>query len=92
MRLWRWAWWSGVLAPAEIAALYNGGNGDAVNPRFNFGAYESMDDNMHLWDFRRSSAGGQDFGNDSPNQTGSLLDIFTAAVNVTGADLVGDTP
>lgn len=86
-RVWRWGAWSKALSAAEFAALYNSGNGDAVNPRFDFGAYSGMDDLVHLWDFRDTSNPGQDFGNST-----SLQDIFSAGQNVDATDLVADTP
>ena len=92
VRTWAWGVWNRPLATIELVALYNGGNGDAVNRRFDFGNYAGMADNMHLWDFRNASSGGADHGNDSPAQAGSLQDIFAAGVNVDGSDLVSDTP
>lgn len=90
--LWRWGVWNVALSVAEFAALYNSGTGSGVNPRFDFGNYAGMDENMHLWDFRDTGSPGQDFGNDSPDVTGALIDIFTAGQNVTAADLIADTP
>ena len=92
VRLWRWGVWNAALGGAEINALYNGGSGSAVNPRFDFGNYAGMDEHMHMWDFRDTANPGQDFGNDSPAVTGNLLDIFTAGQNVDATDLVADTP
>jgi len=91
-RVWGISEWTRALTVAEALALWNAGNGSAVNRRFDFGNYAGAFDNQHLWDFRETASIGADFGNEDPSETGSPIDILTNAVGVTAADLVADTP
>ncbi len=84
--VWGFSAWDTVLPVAQIFPLFNGSSGSAVNRRFNFGAYARMDDLVHLWDFRDTASGGDDFG----NATGA--DIFNSVQNIDNTDLNVDVP
>ena len=72
--------WSTKLSAAEIAAIASDGQ---FNLRANSGNYASHDTLVHLYDYRKTSDFGADFGNASVTK----VDIDTNAVNVTSGNL-----
>ena len=85
--------WSTALAANEIAALYNGGAGGAVDWRNDTGNYVSSANLIHYWLFGFNTASSTSILDDYGNSSFALINLSDNAVDITaGDDVVTDTP
>lgn len=80
--------WDVVLTSGEQAALYNSGDGNAVDWGNDGGGYSSSADLQHWWQLGRDSG---DIGADSG--VAGAIDLMDDAANITAAlDVIEDAP
>lgn len=81
------ALWNTVLAPAEISAIYNSGDGRNFDLANDSGNYASSTNLQHWWNLVDNVSGDVvDAGN------GTAVDITTDGQNIDAADFVTDFP
>lgn len=90
-RVYQVAVWDAVLSSGAVAAIYNGGNPQALDLGTNFGAYGSAANLQHWFRLGADQSADSELGRDW-SASGNGFNVSDNQANITTADVVADAP